>query len=70
MLTSFGSSRMMALAMTDLPEPDSPTTQRISLAAIESDAPDTACDRSAPAGRRTPSPSMVRMAGAGWFIAP
>jgi hypothetical protein len=70
MLTSFGSSRMIAFAMTDLPEPDSPTTHRISLAAIDSDAPDTARDRSAPAGRRTPSPSRVKMVEAGSLIAP
>ena len=36
-VTSLGSSRMMALAIIDLPEPDSPTTHRISLDAISSD---------------------------------
>jgi hypothetical protein len=70
MVISFGSSRMMALAMIDLPEPDSPTTQRISLAAMDSETFDSACGRSAPAGNRTLSRSRVRMAFSGSLIAP
>ena len=70
MVTSFGNSRMMALAMIDLPEPDSPTTQRISLAAIESETSDSACGRSAPAGSRTLSWSSVRMASCASLIGP
>jgi hypothetical protein len=70
MLTPSGSSRMMALAMIDLPDPDSPTTQRISLAAIDSDTADRACARSAPGGNRTPSPSSVRIAADVSLIAP
>ncbi len=69
MVTSPGNSCMMALAMIDLPDPDSPTTQRISFAAIESDTPDSACGRSAPEGSRTLSPSRVRMALVGSLIA-
>ena len=52
-LTSFGNSRMMAFAIIDLPEPDLPTTHRISLGTIESDTSDRACARSAPRGSRT-----------------
>ena len=69
MLTPFGSNCMMVLAIIDLPDPDSPTTQRISLAAIESDTFESACGRSAPGGNRTLSPSRVRMAPDGSLIA-
>ena len=47
-VTLSGTSRMMALAMIDLPDPDSPTTQTSSLAAIASDTLLNACVRSAP----------------------
>ena len=70
MVTPCGSSRMMALAIIDLPDPDSPTTQRISLAATDNVTPASACGRSAPGGRRTPSPSSVRIAAAASLIAP
>src|SRR4249919_2789178 len=42
----FGSSPITACAVTDLPEPDSPTTQTISLAATARLMPRTACGRS------------------------
>src|SRR3954447_1401515 len=48
----FGNSPITACAVTDFPEPDSPTTQTISLAATERLMPRTACERS-------PSPAMV-----------
>src|SRR5207237_6990810 len=42
----FGSSPITACAVTDLPEPDSPTTQTISLAPTVRPMPRTACGRS------------------------
>src|SRR5215471_13139678 len=42
----FGSSPITACAVTDLPEPDSPTTQTISLAPTVRLIPRTACGRS------------------------
>src|SRR5215470_3653938 len=42
----FGNSPITACAVTDLPEPDSPTTQTISLAPTETLMPRTACGRS------------------------
>src|SRR5438552_4563243 len=42
----FGNSPITACAVTDLPEPDSPTTQTISLAPTERLMPRTACGRS------------------------
>ena len=53
---------MIALAVIDLPEPDLPTTQRISLAAIESVTSRMACDLSAPAGSFTLTVSRTRIA--------
>ncbi len=46
----------MACAVTDLPEPDSPTTQTISPGATANETFSTALTRSAPAGRRTVKP--------------
>jgi hypothetical protein len=60
-VTSLGNSRITAFAIIDLPEPDSPTTQRISLEAISSDTSLSACVRSAPRGRRTLRRSSERM---------
>ncbi len=60
MVTPPGSSRMMALAVIDLPEPLSPTTQRISFEAMAKETSFIACGRSAPAGSRTLRPSRVR----------
>src|SRR3954451_6799306 len=44
----FGSRRITACAVTDFPEPDSPTTQTISLAPTLRLMPRTACGRSPP----------------------
>src|SRR3546814_4789138 len=49
-----------AKAVTDLPDPDSPTTQRSSPASTEKLTPSTAKGRSAPLGRLTESPRMSR----------
>src|SRR5262245_21606907 len=45
-IACFGSSPITACAVTDLPEPDSPTTQTISLAPTVRLMPRTACGRS------------------------
>src|SRR5690349_12385810 len=45
-IAAFGSKPITACAVTDLPEPDSPTTQTISLAATVRLMPRTACGRS------------------------
>ena len=50
----------MACAVTDLPEPDSPTTQTISPGATANETFSTALTRSAPAGRRTVRPCTSR----------
>ena len=47
-----GSRPITALAVIDLPEPDSPTTQRISPASTCSEMSSTACARSPPGGQR------------------
>src|SRR4051795_1347039 len=47
-MAAFGSSPITACAVTDLPEPDSPTTQTISLAPTVRSMPLTACARSPP----------------------
>ena len=47
----FGSRPMVEKAMTDLPEPDSPTRQTISPGATDSVTPVTALSRSLPLGR-------------------
>jgi len=60
-VTSLGNSRMTAFAIIDLPEPDSPTTHRISLDAISSETSLSAWVRSAPRGRRTLRRSSERM---------
>src|SRR3546814_7799328 len=51
---------MTAKAVTDFPEPDSPTTQTSSPAFTEKLTPSTAKDRSAPLGRLTERPRMSR----------
>ena len=57
----------MDLAMTDLPEPDSPTTHRISLRSMVNETPSTARGRSDQAGNATCRSSMPRT---GWFTGP
>src|SRR5437868_14039552 len=52
----FGSSPMIAWAITVLPEPDSPTRQSRSPRSTLKDTPFTACGRSAPGGSRTVRP--------------
>src|SRR5579883_58654 len=59
-----GSNPRMLRAITDLPEPDSPTTQRISFSARARPTSSTACGRSAPGGRSTVRPLISRR-GAG-----
>ena len=54
----------MDLAMTDLPEPDSPTTHRISLRSMVNETPSTARGRSDQTGNATRRSSMPRT---GWF---
>ncbi len=49
----FGSRPITACDVTDLPEPDSPTTQTISPGLTSSDRSSTAFARSPPPGRRT-----------------
>src|SRR5262249_45240453 len=51
---------MIACEVTDLPDPDSPTTHTISPGATENDTFSTALTRSAPAGRRTVRPCTSR----------
>eukprot|EP00998_Keelungia_sp_KM082_P013096 NODE_9543_length_514_cov_0.875969_g9520_i0.p2 GENE.NODE_9543_length_514_cov_0.875969_g9520_i0~~NODE_9543_length_514_cov_0.875969_g9520_i0.p2 ORF type:complete len:106 (-),score=0.07 NODE_9543_length_514_cov_0.875969_g9520_i0:172-489(-) len=51
--TSFGFNPMVVNAVTDLPEPDSPTTQTISRAPTVKLISSTANGRSAPFGRAT-----------------
>ena len=53
MLTRGGSSPRMACAVIDLPEPDSPTMQTISLAFTSNDRSLTACRRSPLPGNST-----------------
>jgi hypothetical protein len=48
-----GRRPISALAVTDLPEPDSPTTQTISLGSTVKLTSSIACARSPPGGRRT-----------------
>ncbi len=55
-----GRSPITALAVTDLPEPDSPTTQTISPGATSRLKPSMALARSAPRGSGTVSPRMER----------
>ena len=47
---------MIECALTDFPEPDSPTTQTISPGATLNETFSTACGRSAPSGSRTVNP--------------
>ena len=51
-----GSKPMIALAVTDLPDPDSPTTQRIWPRASSKEMSSTAWARSMPLGRLTVKP--------------
>ena len=50
----------MDFAITDLPEPDSPTTHKISFAATVSETPSTARDRSDQVGSATVRSAMTR----------
>ena len=54
--SAWGSSPIIACAMTDLPEPDSPTRQTISPRSTLKDTLCTARRRSLPAGRATDRP--------------
>src|SRR5918996_5360328 len=66
---SCGASRpMVASAVTDLPEPDSPTTQTSSRGRTAIVTSSMANGRSAPAGRRTVRPRMSRTGSAGRFV--
>jgi hypothetical protein len=49
---------MTVVAMTDLPEPDSPTTHKVCPGRMLSDTWCTACARSLPAGNATESWQM------------
>ena len=55
-----GRRRRIDFAITDLPEPDSPTTHRISLRMIERETSATACARSDQVGSATDRPSICR----------
>ena len=62
--SSRGSSPMTDWAVTDLPEPNSPTTHTISPGPTERETSSTALMRSEPAGSPTVRPSMARTGAA------
>ena len=58
--SSLGSKPITVVAMTDLPEPDSPTTHRVWPGRMSSDTSVMAFARSPPAGKATDRPRMDR----------
>jgi hypothetical protein len=63
-VTPRGNSRIMAWAVSDLPDPDSPTMQRISSGWMRRLTPSTAWARSAPGGSETIK-SLIAISGPG-----
>ena len=59
----FGSSPMVASAVTDFPDPDSPTMPRTSLGGEGKSIPRTACTTASPVGRQVDLESWTSSAG-------